>query len=723
MPEQTDKNEDKQEKWPAYDIRDTRNYADERGKKLPEPKTEDEDKLAAAYINLSAEHLKEAGEDMYDAIVNGEDPFFQVVNDALKDSKKNRENVDYEAFEKMAEERGFVRREEFDAYQKYLDDREAAIEKREKEVYAEEDKQRNAKKDAEQSQKDYSDAYDQLADTLEESEEHWPEQKIVKVDFHYGTKDNPFYAEGDYAKGAEKERDLWMVCGDALSVADAKLKQAIEKGLDITFEDITLKRADREITRRAVLNYVWPIEAAHKAGKELTEKLKKAAGTQPFEAHFEDEAGPALEVGTRVVYNYSGSDMGKNLTGKTGKIIGFTEDGRATVEFDDDIDGHDAHLSDVKGKPGHCWYTPKHFLQTLPTAEPAGVRTYQGHDLDLLFGGPKLSEEQAEKGMRNVLGDKYDNGIMITTELELDEGNKSNFHIFEVVKSVKVPAGSDAEAEINRFLAEKEAAKVAENAVNDDTVKAQGGHYDGLTDQVVTPESTKKASTTFFGRLAYRMTPELRPGETRGQYLKRKLGIRKTDEGPVYGIRPVPRQPVEMISLEDPEPTPEPEQWGVYGGNNKEFVERHDYVSDEENNQSDPAAALIVANNDFNRSVSELKENSSHVNLESEIDSILAGLENENKTWPEVEDSPFTEESVSEEQKNEAATSEKIMPKAIARCVACGEKIPMYTRNRPLRLECPNCGRSGTLGMPHGEAKADKASNSTGADDGCEDKV
>jgi hypothetical protein len=31
------------------------------------------------------------------------------------------------------------------------------------------------------------------------------------------------------------------------------------------------------------------------------------------------------------------------------------------------------------------------------------------------------------------------------------------------------------------------------------------------------------------------------------------------------------------------------------------------------------------------------------------------------------------------------------------RCSACGEIIPLYTKERPLRVTCPSCGRAGTL--------------------------
>ena len=36
-------------------------------------------------------------------------------------------------------------------------------------------------------------------------------------------------------------------------------------------------------------------------------------------------------------------------------------------------------------------------------------------------------------------------------------------------------------------------------------------------------------------------------------------------------------------------------------------------------------------------------------------------------------------------------------PVAKIRCSACGEIIPIYTKNRPIRITCSNCGRSGTL--------------------------
>lgn len=36
-------------------------------------------------------------------------------------------------------------------------------------------------------------------------------------------------------------------------------------------------------------------------------------------------------------------------------------------------------------------------------------------------------------------------------------------------------------------------------------------------------------------------------------------------------------------------------------------------------------------------------------------------------------------------------------PVAKIRCSACGEIIPIFTKNRPIRVTCSNCGRSGTL--------------------------
>jgi hypothetical protein len=36
-------------------------------------------------------------------------------------------------------------------------------------------------------------------------------------------------------------------------------------------------------------------------------------------------------------------------------------------------------------------------------------------------------------------------------------------------------------------------------------------------------------------------------------------------------------------------------------------------------------------------------------------------------------------------------------PVAKIRCSACGEIIPIFTKNRPIRITCSNCGRSGTL--------------------------
>jgi len=45
----------------------------------------------------------------------------------------------------------------------------------------------------------------------------------------------------------------------------------------------------------------------------------------------------------------------------------------------------------------------------------------------------------------------------------------------------------------------------------------------------------------------------------------------------------------------------------------------------------------------------------------------------------------------------EPARSARKKPVGRIRCSACGEIIPLYTKERPLRVTCPSCGRGGTL--------------------------
>lgn len=61
--------------------------------------------------------------------------------------------------------------------------------------------------------------------------------------------------------------------------------------------------------------------------------------------------------------------------------------------------------------------------------------------------------------------------------------------------------------------------------------------------------------------------------------------------------------------------------------------------------------------------------------------------EEEDYEEPDIEDEEWDIEEVEEEEEE---------PYKIIRC-KCGGEIPIYTRKRPARFECPECGRTGTL--------------------------
>ena len=142
------------------------------------------------------------------------------------------------------------------------------------------------------------------------------------------------------------------------------------------------------------------------------------------------------------------------------------------------------------------------------------VIRYEGHDLDLLFGGPKLTAEQAVERMRNVLGSNYDERIKIT-------GATDGMTLAKVVTHVDIPMGTPAAREIEKYLREQEAEKALGRVAMDDELKAQGGHYDGLREREITPAKSQSAARRFINFIK----PELKRGETRGQYLKRKFGM------------------------------------------------------------------------------------------------------------------------------------------------------------------------------------------------------
>jgi tetratricopeptide (TPR) repeat protein len=121
------------------------------------------------------------------------------------------------------------------------------------------------------------------------------------------------------------------------------------------------------------------------------------------------------------------------------------------------------------------------------------VIRYEGHDLDLLFGGPKLTAEQAAERMRNVLGSNYDERIKIT-------GATDGMTLAKVVTHVDVPMGTPAAKEIEKYLREQEAAAVLDRSTADATVMQQGGGYKCLSDKVLPQEKSEKAAKSFWDR-------------------------------------------------------------------------------------------------------------------------------------------------------------------------------------------------------------------------------
>ena len=61
----------------------------------------------------------------------------------------------------------------------------------------------------------------------------------------------------------------------------------------------------------------------------------------------------------------------KEITGKFGTIIGFSDCDEALVEFDEDINGHDGschEVSGINGKDGYCWYVGNKLLEPITEA-------------------------------------------------------------------------------------------------------------------------------------------------------------------------------------------------------------------------------------------------------------------------------------------------------------------------------------------------------------------